>query len=136
MSHPLEGRTRLVKLTTTSTGAGNTDVVLRPDEGCVWELYWAIGKQADGAVAVSWLWTDDVVTDETLASDTSGGSGYAFMPGLPTDDNVGLPQTYLLGPIVLTYRAYLTYRFVASAISKVGTVLAIVKEFKGVQSAY
>jgi hypothetical protein len=95
----------------------------------VWEVLWAVGFQDDGAVTHSWLWTDPDVADQDVCSMGAAGALHPLFLGAQTEK--GNPFTFM-GPPVLTYNRYLTYRFVASAAAKNGCVRAIVKELRGV----
>lgn len=134
MSHPLEGVLKVVEATAASTGAGTTYCDLRPPEGCVWEILYAWGKQDDGAVWVAWYISDtkEGKANVLLAGDT-GTSGVAYYLG--AEDDVSTAVTFWNDIPIATYQTYFRYGFTASAGAKNASIMAVVKEFRGVQSA-
>ena len=129
MSHPLEGILRFITLSETSAGAGNCDTDIRPPQNCYWEVLYLYGTQNDGAVACGWLITDKDNTKATVIGIT-GASGVPWY--FAAYDDTADADDHMYGPPVLSYETYLTFRFAASAASKVSTVRALVKEFRGV----
>lgn len=123
-----DGRMKLVVKTTTSTGAGLTTVAFQPDAGKEWEILWLVGSQADGAVAVGWWWNDPEGGGQLMHTIT-GALNTKWMFGA-FDDEVTGPIPW--GPVFANAVRYPSYTFVASAISKVGTVTGLVIERVGV----
>ena len=114
----------------TSAGAANTDVPFRPEAGELWEVIWIVGYNDDGVAWAYWLWTDDVVT----ASEFSRRQSAASYDQLPLGANVMQTGVQpLAGPLWVTYKSYPTYRWVASAGAKVGTVKALVRRYLGME---
>lgn len=130
MTHSLEGVCRFVTATAASTGAGATDVDLRPAAGCAWEIIYAWAVQDDGAVAMKWLWSDPDVTDQTVFGST--GTANSDWPFGQVSASLSYPQMTLAAALTLTYNRYLTFRFTASAASKNGYVSALVREYRGI----
>lgn len=128
-SHPLEGVTRVIIATTVSTGAGDTDVDLRPASGRVWEVLFARAYQNDGAVAQKWLFTDPDASDQEISGITATAAWVSFMLGCNSENAASSP---FIAPPILSYNRYFTYRFTASAITKTGWIVAMVKEYRGI----
>lgn len=128
MSHPLEGVTRVINLTSTSTGAGNTYVDVRPDAGKVWEIGMLSAMQDDGPVLQMWTITDIDTTNQIVQSITGAANTYWYLG--TTDDTMDAVQK-AVAPLVVTYDRYLRFGFTASAAGKNATVRGWVKEFRG-----
>lgn len=132
MSHPLEGITRFILLSTVSTGAGATTVDVHPDKGCVWEILYCFGWQNDGSIVCAWKMEDPDTAENTLHSATVAVNVHYH---LGTEGNGAVTdQCYLRGPLIVTVDRWVKYIFTASAASKTGTVVAIVREYRGVES--
>lgn len=129
-SHPLEGVSRIIAVTSTSVGIGNTDALLRPDAGKLWEVVWAAGTQDDGAVVCGWYMTDPDASDFTICGITATAAWKALHLGADIESS----GSDLAAPLVLTHDRYCTFRFAASAAAKHGYIRALVKEYRGVST--
>lgn len=128
MSHPLEGVIRTLVITAISVGAGATNVNVRPDQGKLWEVLLATGRQNDGAVWNAWRWVGEG-SDEEICEVGAGGANQYLILGTFTSN---ASTTAFSAPMIVTYDRYLRYQFAASAAAKTGTVHIVVKEFRGV----
>jgi len=129
MSH-LNGRMRVIEYDATSEAALPTYVPLRPlGVGIEWEIIWAIGQQADGAVVHGWRWYDPENPAGVDLYQVTGALDIPLPLGAMDSDlpNVSMRSWWA------TERRYPSYRFEASAADKVGKVIAIVIEHIGAQ---
>lgn len=129
MLGPMYGITRRVTATGASSGAGATTISLRPDKGCVWELLMIYGYQDDGAVSQSWLWADPEGGSSNLLSITGAANVHWH---LGTEDDTATSTQLLRGPVHATYDRYPRFQFTASGAGKNGTIVALVREYKGI----
>lgn len=129
MLGPMQGITRRVTATGASSGAGATTISLRPDKGCVWELLMCYGYQDDGAVSQSWLFADPEGGSTNLLTITGAANVHWH---LGTEDDIATSPMLVRGPIYTTYDRYVRFQFTASAGAKNGTIVALVREYKGI----
>lgn len=126
---PMDGITRMIVKTTASTGAGATDLQLRPPAGRMWIVHWGSAYQDDGAVVQTLLWTDP---EQTITSICSMTAAAAFDTLFFYGYNASAKSAHLLLPLRMTYNRYLTFRFTASAAAKNSTAIMLVEEYKGI----
>ena len=128
------GKPRVIAATFTSTGAGASSVDLRPADGKQWEILYAVGYHADAAAVVcDWVFQDP----ESGGAQGLSGSGISINPAViqPLGGVTSGGLSNCLGPIKATRGRYPSFVFVASAISKIGYVRALVLEYQGTLDA-
>lgn len=120
------GRIRIITLSVTSTGAGNTDLSAQPSAGKWWLVYHMVAWQDDGAVAVQWGWTDADSNKLAIHPAIASLAANAQLPiGAVTTGNVQA----MMGPFRVTRSSYPVFTFAASAITKHAYIRALVEEF-------
>ncbi len=126
----LNGRMRAIEIEETSLGAVRIFVPLRPlGVGIEWEIIWAIAKQNDGAVLHGWEWFDPENPEGVELYGVTGVLNVPLPLGAMDSD---LPNVSM-GSWWATDRRYPCYRFDASAVDKVGKIIAIVIEHIGTE---
>jgi hypothetical protein len=128
MNEYLTAKTRLIRVTGSSAGAGNTTITLRPDEGKLWVVRFALGWQASGGNRVANWWLTDPDTSNSLVPDITLVTSTVLHVGASAGGNTPA----LLAPIVLTRTRYLGFLWVATGAAEAGVVTAIVEEYTGV----
>jgi len=128
------GKPRVIATTFTSTGAGASSVDLRPADGKQWEILYAVGYHADAAAVIcDWVFSDP----DSGGAQGLSGAGISIAPAViqPLGGVTSGGLSNCLGPIKATRGRFPSFVFVASAISKIGYVRALVLEYQGTLDA-